>query len=55
MKWEGERWGGGGRRNDANVWVRILFPVTVIEFDEYRRKVGRLRKIGHYVNLRHNN
>ena len=45
----------GEGNNDAHVWVRILFPVTVIEFDEYRLKVGRLRKIGHDVNLRHNN
>ena len=37
--------------NDAHVWVRILFPVTVIEFDEYLLKVGTLRKIGHDLNL----
>ena len=49
--------GGGGRGGgeDANVWVRILFPVTMIEFDEYLLKLGRLRKIGHDLNLRHKN
>ena len=51
-------WSRGGRARggeDANVWVRILFPVTMIEFDEYLLKLGRLRKIGHDLNLRHKN
>ena len=25
--------GGGGEGINAHVWVRILFPITVIEFD----------------------
>ena len=38
-----------------HIRVELFSPVTVTEFDEYRLKLGRLRKISHDLNLSHTN